>query len=118
MHQEDGSSALKNYVFLGYRVSGVGDYRRVWPQFRGRIFRYLGKWRRCAHCMSCEKIYVQLSSFCMRAWKSAVLNGSGRFPAISPLNAVMRRNREKRFSGGRWPCNVTTSHVSAGTKTC
>ena len=57
-------------------------------------------------------------SFCMCAWKSAVLNGSGRLPAISLLSTLIRWNSEKSFSGGRWPCHVTAAHVSAGTKTC
>ncbi len=63
-------------------------------------------------------MYEHCAVFCMCAWKRAVLNGSGRFPAISLLSALMRRNREKSFSGGRWPRHVTATHVSAGTTTC
>lgn len=69
----------------------------------------------------CMRILISrsalLSSFCVSAWKSRISNGSGWFPAISPLDALMRLNREKRFIGGHWLRCITAAHVSAGAKT-
>lgn len=67
-------------------------------------------------CISCEKMLVQLSSFCMCAYKRAVSNRSGLFPAILLFNPLIRWSRKKKFSGGHWTCLVTMSYISAGTR--
>lgn len=43
-------------------------------------------------------------------------NGSRLLPAFLLCNPLIRRSREKRFAGGRWPCPVAASYVSDGTR--
>lgn len=43
-------------------------------------------------------------------------NVSGLLAAILLLNPLIRSSREKRLAGGRWPCPVAGSYVSAGTR--